>query len=376
MAWVIAEKEYTGRPRYSAEIQCSWCKRMGKFYFNLNEQDTLHFSNWRQTRSVDPEAIICDTCETRKSPPHAEYLTKLNKKHRKLFGATGMPVDKIAEFANKCYAQNSPERLAEAQRDPSFNNDFPPRRVQSAAEMERRENYGNKSISDCINFIYNWIVMHCPICDNDDELLWCTHKRPSLQVRGTRGVTISFNHISPGLRAIGLWKQCLHTGLRSMMEAAHDHWTKKGENMYLELDGNSAWQAAGYLDPNEPETEEFIHRRQEAQQRVPCRDIYYREPESATDEMAVKLLRTSFGRDLTFIDVSHKYVHRRDADSRQEYMMRFQSLCPNCGKPCSNVRQGNYLVTCQECNSNDMCINCTGRGQKRAVCYPCEFRYR
>jgi hypothetical protein len=83
-----------------------------------------------------------------------------------------------------------------------------------------------------------------------------------------------------------------------MMEAAHDHWTKKGENMYLELDGNSAWQAAGYLDPNEPETEEFMHRRQEAQQRVPCRDIYYREPESATDEMAVKLLRTSFGRKL------------------------------------------------------------------------------
>ena len=136
--------------------------------------------------------------------------------------------------------------------------------------MQRRKRYGDKSVSDSINFIYNWIAMRCPICDVDEELLWCTHKAPKLQIRGTRGVTVSFNHISPGLKAIGLWEKCLHTGLRSMMEAAHDHWTKKGENMFLELDANSAWQAAGHLDPNDSEAEEFMHRRYEAGHRFPC----------------------------------------------------------------------------------------------------------
>ena len=146
--------------------------------------------------------------------------------------------------------------------------------------------------------------------------------------------------------------------------------------MYLELDMNSAWQAAGHLDPNEPETEQFMERRHKAQQQFPCHDIYYREPENGTDEMAITLVHTRTGGDLTFINTSQTYEHTRGADARQEYMRRFPSLCTNCGRPCSNVRQGNYRMTCHRCNSNDMCVNCARGGRQGPVCYPCEFRYR
>ena len=93
-------------------------------------------------------------------------------------------------------------------------------------------------------------------------------------------------------------------------------------------------------------------------------------------------------RDLTFVDVSQELENRRDAEARQVYMTRFRSLCLNCGKPCSNVQQGNFRITCQVCYFTDMCVNCTRQdflacclvacfsGEPTPMCNPCEFRYR
>jgi hypothetical protein len=246
-----------------ARIQCAWCGLNGKFFYNARcnnddsssssisngssndevsrtgfrnwkghpsgfavgyqnwAQTAVGYQNWAQTASIDPEAIICNTCLERRCPPQAMYLKEMDKQSNNKFGAIGNAVDIIAEFAYIPYARYNPTKLMELRRDPKYNDDFPPKRKQPLSEMERRKRYGDKSVSDCINYVYNWLAQYCPVCIDALSLrsltYRCTHLQPLLQINGTRGITISFDKLSPALRAVGMKPSCKHTGLRSIM---------------------------------------------------------------------------------------------------------------------------------------------------------------
>ena len=81
-------------------MQCTWCKKVGSFYYNYNNvDDTQHYHNWIITGMKEPGTIICNACYRRKRPPHVEFLNKLDKLDKKCFVKLGELVANVAEFA-------------------------------------------------------------------------------------------------------------------------------------------------------------------------------------------------------------------------------------------------------------------------------------
>ena len=167
--------------------------------------------------------------------------------------------------------------------------------------------------------------------------------------------------LSPNLRQLGLIANRLHTGLRSITERAHDVYHDKVENMFLELDMNSAWQAAGY-NSDDSETEDFLNRRHEAKCRFPYRDIYCLFEEKN--------------------DIEEVTVWRMLPEDRA------RNKCPNCGRHCGGrvygdqnpalqSRYGNHQMMCRRC-SGTVCMGCANDGQDpmQPICYPCQFSWQ
>jgi hypothetical protein len=347
----------------SAQVQCAWCKRIGEFYFNHEQyDDRFPPFNWKQMRSYEPSTIVCNTCYDRGCPPHVKYLRWLESKaegHR-WFAGLGDQIELVAEFAYGQYAKYSPEQLAKMKADPRFNEDFPPGRKQSAMEMGRRILYGSDTIGESLNYVFNWLTQTCPICDGDRPFLRCNHRKPSMEIRGDRGVTLSFDDSSPNLRQVGMFHYCLHTGLRSIAERIDDIFNERVENLYFELDMNSAWQAAGFVDPEEQAAQEFMDRRHAARHRFPRRDIYFIEPGLDSRIQEFQQILSNF------------YAMNSILDTPP-----FEQ-CTNCGRPVNMVNAVNRRLTCSLCNRNTMCMGCAndGRYAFRPECYPCQFSYQ
>ena len=107
-----------------AQIQCSWCRKVGNYYYDHPEiDDTQAYFNWKVTMMKEPGTLICNHCLKRKCPPHVLYLSGLEKSNKKWFGILGEPLNNIAEFAYEDYARFSPQRILEnqksSQRDPN-----------------------------------------------------------------------------------------------------------------------------------------------------------------------------------------------------------------------------------------------------------------
>jgi hypothetical protein len=168
---------------------------------------------------------------------------------------------------------------------------------------------------------------------------------------------VSFDDSSPNLRQVGMFHYCLQTGLRSLAERIDDIFNERVENLYFELDMNSAWQAAGYVDPEEPAAQQFMDRRHAARHRFPRRDIYFIEP----------------GLDNRFVHVLSEFYARNSILDAPPF-----EQCPNCGRPVNMVNNNNRRLTCVICNRNLMCMGCANDGEDplRAECYPCQFSFR
>ena len=347
-------------PRWgdSAEVRCGWCKKRGRFIYNLDQyDDQLPYKNWKQLTHYEPSTIICNGCYDRGCSPYVNYLNIIG---RNSFGIVGGNLELVAEFAFKVHAQYSREKLAKMTTDPSYNLSFPPSKRRSATEMGRRRPYGLEHVGQSIDIIYNWLMTTCPICDLDRPNNGCNHRKPSLLILGERGITVSFDDQSPNIRQVGLPHYCLHTGLRSLKERVLDLHNNKGPNLRFELDANSAWRAAGYADTEEPGALQFIRLRNAQRNRFPRRDIDFIEP--AIDSRFVRIL-TEF------------YENNSVMDSPP------LEPCINCGRPINMIGYNNRPLACTVCNKNLMCMGCANDGadEERDVlspqCYPCKFNY-
>ena len=343
----------------SAEIRCGWCKRRGEFIYNLEQYDE-RFSprNWKQLRAYEPSTILCNECYNRGCPPHIKYLNHIG---RDSFAVIGGNLEMVAEFAFQIYAKYSREQLAQMRADPTYNEDFPPSKRRSATEMGRRRLYGLETVGQSIDLIYNWLTATCPTCDDDRPDDGCNHRKPSMLIMGERGVTVSFDDDSPNLRQIGMSHFCLHTGLRSLKERVLDLFNNRGPDLYFELDMNSAWQAAGYADPEEPGAQQSMHLRNSQRHRFPRRDIYVIEP-----------------------GIDNRFVHILTEFYARNSVMDTPPLepCKNCGRPTNMSGYNNRPLACAVCNRNLMCMGCAndgadnGRDVLNPQCYPCKFSYR
>jgi hypothetical protein len=345
----------------SAEIRCGWCKRRGEFIYNLGQYDErFHPRNWKQLTAYEPSTIICNPCYNRGSPPHAKYLRHCRPEPHgghNCFTEIGVNVERVAEFLDSVYTKYSPEQLARLRIDPTYNEDFPPSKRRSAEEMGRRRLYGLETVGQSIDIIYNCLTTTCPICDDDRPDEGCNHRKPPMLILGERGLTVSFEDSSPNLRQAGMSPFCLHTGIRSLKERVLDIYYGRGPDLFFELDMNSAWQAAGYADPEEPNAQRFMDLRYAQRQRFPRRDIYFIEP-----------------------GIDNRFVHILSEFYAQHSILETPPLepCQNCGRPINMRDYNNRTMICVVCNRNLMCMACANDGKDplHAECYPCKFNYR
>ena len=234
----------------------------------------------------------------------------------------------------------------------------------------RRTDYRDMTIGESLNYVHNWLYRTCPICEEDrpgSQFTWCSHHRPAMQLRGERGITISFDKISPSLRTLGLTANRLHSGLRSVAEKAHDIDTNRVQNMFLELDMDSAWQEAGFTNAEDSEAEDFLNRRHEVRRRFPSRDIYCAF-EGDRESRAIEELNERLALGMLPGDQA-------------------RNKCPNCGRFCggriygihnpSHSLHGNHQMMCRRC-SQTVCMGCANDGEDpmQPICYPCQFRWQ
>jgi len=357
--------------------------------------DTQAYYNWKVTALKEPGTIICNVCHKREGPPHVEYLRKLDKLEKKCFQTLGEQLSMIAEFAYGDYARFSPQRIRETQSSPLSNNEFPAGRKVDFREQIRRTDYWDMTIGETLNYINNWIFRTCPVCERNNRnggtrfgnppytfQSWCKHHRPAMQLRGDRGITVSFDKISPSLRTLGLCSTQLHSGLRSITEKAHNIDMGRQENLFLELEIGHARIAAGYArtDDSDSEEEAFLERRKHAIDSFPLRDIHCEF--EMTLAARVRAENETRRRRRTLSDYQ-RLVETGDMDAQS-----VRNDCQNCGthvmvtsftrsNGVHDLRNGNYHMMCMKCNGT-MCMTCANKGVDPMVpiCYPCQFRWQ
>ena len=375
-----------------AQMQCAWCMKIGNYYFNHGcTDDTQEYFNWKVTMCKEPGTIICNICYKRREPPHVErYLKLLDKTSKTSFDKLGDLIINVAEFAYLEYASWGPKQVAQALTNPCKNDEFPAGRRQPVREMMRREKYPDMTLGESLDYVHNWLRRTCPICENKlnvrltstsgplfDHRTWCNHHRPAMQLQGERGITLSFDRISPSLQRLGMQSHQIHSGLRSITERIHDINESGAENLFLELDMDGAWQKAGYAAPYGDEAEAFMHRRHQMRRLFPGRDIHCVH-EGDTEERTMEELdhRLSLG---------------------WSPATTWKHACNNCGRACfQNPRvygmhngsftvttrvmedlYGNRQLTCRDC-SGIMCMGCANDFEEptQAVCFGCLLKWQ
>jgi len=243
-----------------------------------------------------------------------------------------------------------------------------------------------------MNYIHGWLYRTCPTCErnNRSEIrrsgdppltfhTWCVHHRPAMQLRGDRGITLSFDKVSPSLRILGFTEKQLHSGLRSIAEAAYNLDMGRTENLFLELDVAQARVAAGYgrSDSSDSEEDEFLDRRHNARNNFPLRDIHcmfeITEASRIRAENETRLRRRT-------LPNFRRYIENGDIDAEV-----VRNDCRNCGNHVmvlahamsSTPINGNYQTRCTTC-SGDMCLDCSSKGVDffKPICYPCQFHWQ
>jgi hypothetical protein len=147
---------------------------------------------------------------------------------------------------------------------------------------------GYMSIADSVNYVRHWIQTCCPLCQTQyrneytTRNWYCDHTVPRMQIRGLRGITISFSHTHPSLTTLGMRENNLYTGLRHLTELIAAK--KSGifvydQDLYLELDNREAVaeaEAYGMMNDHEEEIH-FLNRRLHVKQWFLRRDVYHQE---------------------------------------------------------------------------------------------------
>jgi hypothetical protein len=65
----------------------------------------------------------------------------------------------------------------------------------------------------------------------------------------------------------------------------------RAENLFLELDMDTAWKASGFVDVEAQETQNYLDRRYATQSLFPARDIYNTAPECYYDEALTRMTK-------------------------------------------------------------------------------------
>jgi len=393
-------KDGTAYARWEkAQTQCTWCKKVGNYYYDNHEMhDTQAYYNWKVTALKEPGTIVCNVCLKRESPPHVEYLRKLDQLEKKCFQTLGEQLYTIAEFAYEDYHRFSPQRIRETQSSPLSNNEFPAGRKIDYREQTRRSDYRDMTIGETLNFLHTWIFRTCPTCARNNRYRdtrfgkppltfhsWCCHHKPSMQLRGDRGITVSFDKSSPSLRSLGLRPTQLHAGLRSIAEIAYDIDMNRQESLFLEMDMGSARTAAGYgVDDSDSEEEAFLERRRHAMRSFPLRDIHC---EFEMTTIARTWAENQTRRRHLILSNHQGPIENGDMDA-----INVRNDCQNCGthvmitafiryvddlNAVHDLRDGNHHMLCTKCNGG-MCRTCAHKSEDPMVpiCFPCQFRWR
>ena len=354
----------------SVPIQCAWCSRWGRFYFDPTQNQAGNaFGNWLQTRVINPTCIVCDICNFRGRPPHSDYLYRVTNGM-----LDKMMTSYVAEFAYGVYTRNSPTVLAANSGPVAALPGYQVASTSGSSSSDSRGTTWARTLADSyfsslesrsaviistgekIRLLRNWLDTGCPICDAWNTT--CHHPRPQFQVGGMRGITVSFNTTSPNLQSLGMSPHCLHSGLRPVIEAIIRREGGRHEDLFLELDHTDALQAREISDDDEgtegSQADALIEARMRARARFLRRDPSINDPECPYTLAAIAAARV--GMEVTDGPVAQK-------------------LCQNCGRP---TGYGNRPTVCRRCQRTGMCLGCANEGAfvDDPICYPCQFGFR
>ena len=267
----------------------------------------------------------------------------------------------------------------ENQESVNTNDEFPAGPKTGRREQARRSNYWDMTIGETMDYLHSWLYRTCPVCDKtrigmaphmDFRFSWCCHHRPAMQLRGDRGITLSFEQITPSLRMLGLMPNKLHSGLRDLAERVHDVDMNQVQNFYLELDTEHARAAAGY-DPmaSDSESDEWLEMRENERNNTPSRDTH------SEFEVDGETRRRDENETCRILRVLDLVLGKGPID------------CPNCGRHVLTIAyntrglpqrvHGNHLMLCK-CCKGPVCMNCANNCEDplNPTCFPCQYRWQ